>query len=109
MKLQYKLYLDDERIPSSDWAKDGLPVIIVRNVGDFKAIINTFGLPVSISFDHDLGDNLPTGYNAVQWLVNDKEFDLRKVEIHVHSANPVGTKNIYGLVESWNKFLNSQK
>jgi len=106
--MNYKLYLDDERIPSSDWAKDGMPVIIVRSVEDFKKTIRLLGLPNSISFDHDLGEDLPTGHDAMRWLVIEKEFDLRKTEIHVHSANPVGVKNIYGLLESWNKFLNNQ-
>jgi hypothetical protein len=106
MKFNYKLYLDDERIPSSPWAKDGMPVIIVRNMSDFQETIFMLGLPASISFDHDLGENQKTGYDVAKWLV-DQEYDLRNIEIHVHSANPVGRDNIYGIINSWTKFLDN--
>jgi hypothetical protein len=102
---EYKLYLDDERIPSSDWAKDGKIVIIARNAKQFKTIIRRCGSPIAISFDHDLGENEPTGYDIVKWLVHDEQIDLRNIEINVHSANPVGAENIRKLIESWNKHL----
>lgn len=99
----YKLYLDDERIPFFDgW-------IIVRNFEDFKNTILEKGLPKEISFDHDLGDEVPTGYDCVKWLVNHMKYDLRKVDINVHSANSVGKQNIEGLIRSWNKFLDLEE
>jgi hypothetical protein len=96
----YKLYLDDERFPklSDDWT-------IVRNFEKFKKTILDSGLPSGISFDHDLGENEPTGYDCLKWMVYEMQYDLRNVDINVHSANPVGRDNIEGLVKSWNKFL----
>lgn len=99
----YKLYLDDERIPFFDgWT-------IVRNFEDFKSTIVEKGLPKEISFDHDLGDEVPTGYDCVKWLIHDMKYDLRKVTINVHSANSVGKDNIEGLIRSWNKFLDLEE
>lgn len=100
----YKLYLDDERFPklSDDW-------IIVRSFDEFIKIILDKGLPSHISFDHDLGDNVPTGFDCVKWMIHGMKYDLRNVDINVHSANPVGRDNIEGLVKSWNKFLNSEE
>lgn len=96
----YNIYLDDERMPKYDgWT-------IVRSVDDFKKIIMKNGLPKKMSLDHDLGDNLPTGYDAVKWMVYEMEFDLRNIDINVHSANPVGAENMRKLIKSWNKFFN---
>jgi hypothetical protein len=103
----YKLFLDDERFPklSNDW-------VIVRNIKEFKKTIRDRGLPFEISFDHDLnqenGKSLPTGYDCLKWMVYDMRYDLRKVDVNVHSANPVGRDNIEGLLKSWNKFLDSE-
>ena len=97
----YKLYLDDERFPKSEgWN-------IVRTLPEFISIIQERGLPTEISFDHDLGP-VETGYMAAKWLV-DNEYDLRKISINVHSANPIGRDNIYGIINSWNNFLDKKK
>ncbi len=121
-KVMYKLYLDDERFPKTEgW-------IIVRSFNEFKKTILERGLPNKISFDHDLGRggfiwrilrffkriwnrNLskfpPTGYDCVKWMV-DEMYDLRPIEINVHSANGIGKENIEGLVKSWNKFMDAK-
>ena len=100
----YKLYLDDERFPklSNDW-------VIVRNFEEFKSTILERGLPKEISFDHDLGDGIPTGHDCVKWMVYEMKFDLRNVDINIHSANNVGRDNIDGLIKSWNKFLDAEE
>lgn len=100
--MSYKLYLDDERFPklSFDW-------IIVRSFDEFKNIILDKGLPQKISLDHDLGDSVPTGYDCVKWMIHDMKYDLRNIDINIHSANSVGRDNIYGLIKSWNKFLSN--
>jgi hypothetical protein len=95
-----KLYLDDERNPkTAGWT-------IVRNFEEFVKCIESHGLPVEMSLDHDLGESIPTGYDCVKWMIYEKEFDLRKVSINVHSANPVGKANMEGLINSWIKHLN---
>ncbi len=95
----YKIYLDDERFPKSDgW-------MIVRNFDDFTALIELMGVPKSISFDNDLGEGQPEGYDCAKWMVNEKQFDTRGMEVFVHSANPKAPANIYGLFNNWNKML----
>lgn len=96
----YKLYLDDERNPKTPG-----PWVVVRSYDDFVSTIEKLGLPSYISFDNDLGENKPEGYDCAKWLVNVKKFDLRNVEINVHSANPNAPDNIYKLINNWNKMV----
>lgn len=100
----FYLYLDDERFPKTD-----KPWTIVRSFDEFKRAILDNGLPGEMSLDHDLGENLPTGYDCVKWLVHTKKYDLRNVIINVHSANGVGKDNMEGLIKSWNKFLEKEE
>ena len=96
--MHYKLYLDDERYPtkSKGW-------IIVRNVKHAQAVIRACGMPFEMSLDHDLGENVPTGYDFVKWLASE-DYDIRNVKVNVHSANPVGSRNIIWFVDNWNNF-----
>lgn len=96
-----KLYLDDLRIPkSTGWT-------IVRNFEEFAEHILKYGLPAEMSLDHDLGEDIPSGYDCVKWLV-EHEYDLRNVEINVHSANPVGKENMEYLIYNWRKHLDKE-
>ena len=65
-----------------------------------------WGLPILISFDHDLGGD-DTGFKFMWWLINghlDEKWDLSKVElIQVHTANPVGAEKLTKLWESFCK------
>lgn len=110
-----KLFLDDIRNPNEaiglvhsdldhfyiqgDW-------LIVRNYFDFCGLIQKSGLPDLISFDHDLADDgyklypddsytEKTGYECAKWLVDwCLENNKQLPKFVVHSANPVGKKNI---------------
>lgn len=91
--------------------------IIVRNYNEFVSYIMSNGLPIKVSFDHDLADEHyapeeywddrysewelkgnfkeKTGYDCAKWLKqycidNNSELPL----IFIHSANPVGANNI---------------
>ncbi|MBN2776648.1 MAG: hypothetical protein JXR36_03350 [Bacteroidales bacterium] len=98
-----KLYLDDERFPKTKgW-------VIVRSFDEFVIHIDTFGLPAEMSLDHDLGDQVPTGYDCVYWMVYTKKIDLRNIDINIHSANPVGKKNMESLINNWNNHLNREE
>ncbi len=89
-----KLYLDDIRSPpDSSWA-------VVRSYDEFIAWIQTHGTPDEISFDHDLGDGVPTGMDCAKWLVETERPLLR---FAVHSANPPGRENILGLLRNWRR------
>ena len=104
-----KLYLDDIRTPKSD------DFIIVRSFEEAIKFVQKNGIPNYISFDHDLGcDDLgniyPSGYDFAKWLI---EMDLdnlykfpKDFKFNVHSANPIGKKNIDGIL---NKYLEITK
>jgi hypothetical protein len=125
-----KLFLDDERFP-----KKAIPLIthnhelyenesewvIVRNYGEFVEWITENGLPDYVSFDHDLADIKynptevkmgfsyyeQTGFDCAKWLVDYcLDNNLSLPEYMVHSANPVGRKNIEGYLSNAKKHLN---
>ena len=113
--MKYKLFLDDLRYPDdhTDWR-------VARNYHDAQWYVKTYGLPYHVSFDHDLADvhydntdyghddgfmdapltGVPyefTGYDFAKWFCNyclDNDLDLSGFTFTVHSANPVGAKNI---------------
>lgn len=103
-----KLYLDDLRTPEmsgyepSEWTvvrdKDAFLELARRHVTEITAI----------SLDHDLGEDadgalLPTGYDALKVWIEELEPDPTKVEVRVHSANPVGAENMRAYWRSWCK------
>ena len=96
----YSLYLDDERNPKTErnW-------IIARNLKEFVKTIEDLGIPAYISFDHDLGEGEPTGYDCAKWLVNG---GIVIKEFNVHSANIPGKENIEGLLNNWIDFCFNQ-
>jgi hypothetical protein len=100
--MTYTLFLDDIRDPTWDLGQD---VYVVRTVSDAVTAVAALGVPVVISFDHDLGKREPTAMEFMWFLVEshlDKTLDLNAVKrIIIHSANPVGAANLAGL---WNGF-----
>lgn len=101
-----KVFIDDERFPPSD----GHPWIIIRTLQQFKHLVETKGFPDFISFDHDLGENEPTGFNIVQYIV-ETDLDKNNIPAHftwyTHSQNPIGKINIDCLLKSYLEFKNS--
>jgi len=57
-------------------------------------------MPDEISFDHDLGDGVPSGMGCAKWLV---ETERPVPRFTVHSANPPGRMNILSLLENWRR------
>lgn len=101
--MTWKLYLDDVRDPTeSDY------VLARSSVMAVVRCVETDELPVFMSLDHDLGE----GDDAMKFL---KELyclwekggsDPKKIPDYVvHSANPIGAKNIIAYMESWKKSL----
>jgi hypothetical protein len=106
-------YTEDESLHSmyvmEDWH-------IVRSYSEFVKFIQANGLPELISFDHDLTEEHysdlmyatdkeynalyktfkdKTGFQAAKWLKRYiKKNNLPVPEIHCHSRNPIGKKNI---------------
>lgn len=119
-----KIYLDDIRTPKeSGWE-------VVRSYEDFVDTVNKIGIENIdiISLDHDLGDTAigeyynnainkneidyskireKTGYDCAKWIVShyqEKSTDNKKFpEILVHSANPIGSKNITSYINNFRK------
>ena len=90
-----KLFLDDVRgPPDSDW-------VVVRSFVEFVDHIERHGVPEMMSFDHDLGDGVPTGMDCAKWLV---EQDMVVRDFRVHSASPVGCGNVMALLYYWKCF-----
>lgn len=102
--MDWKLYIDDLRHPpSSDY-------VVARTVTEAIILIHDKGFPVHISFDHDLGMNdkgyvLESGYDFAKWIVeSDQSGDISipiAFTFTVHSANPIGAKNIHSLLENY--------
>jgi len=95
-----KLFIDDIRNPPTD------DYVVVRSYAEAVGYMRINGCPDYISFDHDLGDNVPTGYDIAKWMVerdlNDKgKFIPANFHFDVHSANPVGAENIRSLLNRY--------
>lgn len=97
-----RIYLDDERNPKVEKFD-----YISRDYDRFIKLIddlNYFDASISyISFDHDLGIG-NNGYDCAKFLVN---YDIKhKVlskdfKFNVHSANPIGAKNIQCYLDNY--------
>lgn len=110
-----KLFLDDIRTIEMIYHESEVKKFdIVRSYHEFVNYIERNGLPDFISFDNDLGlDNTGNiakdGYAATKWLVYESGYDLRELKFKVHSANPVASQQIKGLLNNYKKFLNSRE
>jgi hypothetical protein len=54
-----------------------------------------------------MGEGQETGYDAIWWLIlldMDGGIDLSTVEMHVHSANPVGAENMRNLWDRYQRY-----
>jgi hypothetical protein len=128
-KMTYKLFLDDDRIPSDviGWMHQRIgeknPIylqpdwIIVKNYDQFIKYIVENGLPYFVSFDHDLAfEHLApetenwvykekTGFHCVKWLVEYCiDNDLQFPEYAVHSQNTIGCENMLSYIKSFLSF-----
>ena len=105
--MSYSLFLDDVRWPPTDTNDKWL---IARSGKEALYHIADRGVPSTISFDHDLGDNVPTGYDfakdLVEMVLDGKIVLPDNFTFTVHSMNPVGAENIRALM---NNLLNHLK
>lgn len=97
--MGYKLFIDDERTPTTDgW-------VIARSSNEALTYIQNNGWPEFISFDHDLGGDDTTMVFLRKLVDQVWNGDNLPPDYVVHSANPVGSKNIISFMESWKKSL----
>ena len=117
--MTWNLFLDDERTPDHvTWAPWDVRMkyhneqwVICRNRADVVLTIMSRGMPSYISFDHDLGQDEPTGHDIakliVDWDMNDRYYSLPEdFSFYVHSQNPIGKANIEGLLNNYLKVKN---
>ncbi len=129
--MSYSLFLDDERIPFNVYWIN-LPSVewtIVRNYNDFVKTITNKGLPIRVSFDHDLSfehypfnaddpkhiNEIPydiyeekTGFHCAKWLVDYcQNKGLSFPEYYVHSMNIIGRENITRYIENYKQVIRS--
>lgn len=103
------IYLDDKRDPEMSYPETTREWVVVRNMADFIQLwVDNRDSLKGISLDHDLDEGQPTGFDVAKWIVYEQciehGFDLSALEIRVHSANPVGAENIWGIFRSYLKF-----
>ena len=95
-----KLFIDDLRFPVDDsW-------VIVRSSHEALEYIEANGCPDIISFDHDLGGDDTSMVFLHRFLDLDMDGIINiptGFTYHIHSANPVGVKNIDGLLSGYLK------
>ncbi len=99
--MTYKLFLDDLRAPPDQtW-------VVVRSVPAAIHYVAEYGLPREMSLDHDLGgtEDAPVFvHHLIEQHLDGNLPGLKSVKMKVHSANPVGVRNLYGLWLSFGKF-----
>lgn len=99
--MEYFLFLDDARNPP----KNDKKWIVARTFTEALTIVKTYGMPIFISFDHDLGlpEDGKNGYDFVTWLEKEirtsKKYFPEGFEYFVHSMNPVGKRNIENVMK----------
>lgn len=98
-----KLWLDDVRPAPEGWlwckTADELLREIIRNRWDLEIV----------SFDHDLGENVDTGYDVLVKLEKGAALGLWHIipdRMEIHSANPVGRKNMQAAIDSIERMRN---
>lgn len=100
-----KIWLDDMRdAPDETW-------IVVRSASEcIKTLAGVMNVE-ELSLDHDLGDDEDgTGYTVVvvleSWAYNGATEHIPD-KIGIHSANPVGRKNMQAAIDSIERIRNA--
>lgn len=93
-------------MPSTDGMQNA---VVARSFEDAVHYVEQHGPMSFVSFDHDLGDQVPSGYDFAKWLVETDmdhggEFLPRDFAFNVHSANGPGASNISGLLRRYLDF-----
>lgn len=96
--MGWSLYLDDER-PCPDG------YVLARSTQEALALCLDRGLPERMSLDHDLGDD-DTAMRFLRAL--DELYPEPPYFWQIHSANPVGAKNLEAFLRSWRATLETQ-
>jgi hypothetical protein len=104
--FNWHLFIDDERHPTNPnrwW--------IARTSEEAINLITKHGMPVEITFDHDLGGD-DTSMRVIHWII-DQHLDGKlpipdTFAYSIHSQNSVGVRNISGLMDGFLKHIGRQ-
>jgi NAD+-processing family protein with receiver domain len=100
-----KIWLDDIR-PAPDgwtWMKNATRVMTLIESAAWN--VGRSGSDIThISLDHDLGENVETGYDVMAFIEEMVVLhDYKLPVITIHSANPVGRANIQRVIDAITK------
>jgi hypothetical protein len=96
----WNLFLDDERDPV-----DPTHWVVCRSTDEaISQCLMRGEFPAEIAFDHDLGGD-DTSMRFIRWMI-DMHYDgdmhmTQPIRYTVHSQNPIGARNIQGIMEGW--------
>lgn len=103
--MTYAMFIDDERFPPEKNVKVVRNWKICRTMQDVVACVSVFGFPNFISFDHDLGEDIPNGKDIANWLIDqdlDGTFQFPDdFDFYVHSQNNNGAANIHSIMTQY--------
>lgn len=95
--MTYKLFIDDEREPAN------CEFVVARSSAEAINVLSKRGMPSEIAFDHDLG-GADTAMPVVHWLADQLMDGALQFPpgfaYSVHSQNPVGARNVCGLLDA---------
>ena len=75
----------------------------VKTPDEAIALLKT-GEVTLISLDHDLGENVGTGYDVAKWIEEAAYHNaIIPLDVRVHSANPVGARRMREAISSANR------
>lgn len=87
-----KLYIDDIRVPPSDW-------VLIRKIPEaINFIIEHENEIEVISLDHDAGQYAINGHDYI-YILDWLEETGRSYPIHIHSMNVVGVQNMRAIIQ----------
>ena len=84
-RIAYNIFVDDLREVPENY-------IVHRTIDGVIDALKTGDIE-SLSLDHDLGDDTPSGYDLVKEMIMEDAWPNET--INIHSANPVGVENMY--------------
>jgi hypothetical protein len=91
------LWLDDLRQPPAHW----------KWAKDIEKAKQYFTSPqhevMIMSLDHDLGDDVPTGYDLVSWMADNDKWPTEA--IYLHTSNPAGRKRMENVINIHSPYL----
>lgn len=109
--MTWNLFIDDERWPLdatwAEWYGKRNEWMVARTWIEVRELIDTYGMPDFISFDHDLGpeEAYLNGFEIAKEIVNrdmDGVWEIpENFQFYVHSQNPIGKANIEGFIRNY--------